>query len=379
VETALIQARERLNLGDTLAAEALVREALRREGDNPAALALLDEINDRSGATRRQLTAAGIGLLLALAIVGFVAVRFRRRLSPYLRKLRLDEDGPRAAPPGRGPTRPHTPPHGAAEPRPPEPERPPPRGQAAGAARRKLVDSLIHETEALLQRLRQSDAFGQLTARLMELEAELSAIARRAADPSAELGPLHARIKAILAQARGLRPTPRPTPRPGAARQEPPRQEAPQQEAPQYEAPRGERMGQEQPRQEPPRQEQARQEQARQEQARQEQARPDGAQHEQARQEPPPRPPAGGDGAEPTHYEVLQLSPAASLEEIRVAYLKLLKQYHPDLHTASQFDWVRAESERMSRRISAAYQVLGNADSRARYDRELRKGKGSAR
>jgi curved DNA-binding protein len=75
---------------------------------------------------------------------------------------------------------------------------------------------------------------------------------------------------------------------------------------------------------------------------------------------------------------VLELKPDATPEQIKTAYHKLLKQYHPDLHNASQFDWVRAESERMSRRIALAYQVLGNATSRSRYDRELRERRRSA-
>jgi len=290
--------------------------------------------------------------VLAMLLVGFLAVRFRRQLAPYVRKLRLDEEPPGPGPLGRGMPRTQPEAHAAAQPhaRPapgpgPEPERAPPRAPGAGPARRKAIEQLIHETEERLQRLREADLFGQYTARLMEFAAELSAIARRVVDPMAELGPLHTRLKAIQAQLRKLRVRP-----PGGSARTESHAEA-----------RAETR--QQARQEPPRNG-----------PRQE------ARQQEARQEPgdPPPPPGAPPNGEPTHYEVLHLRPDASGEEIKAAYHRLLKQYHPDLHTASQFDWVRAESERMSRRISVAYQVLGNADSRSRYDRELREGKGAS-
>ncbi len=74
-----------------------------------------------------------------------------------------------------------------------------------------------------------------------------------------------------------------------------------------------------------------------------------------------------------TLYDQLKLHPDATQEEIKAAYHDLIKQYHPDVHNDSQFEWVRTESERMSRRISEAYDVLSNEERRARYDRELRK------
>jgi len=319
VETALIQAREKLNLSDFPAAEALVQEALRKEPGNRAAQALQDEIDDRSGATERQIKAALIGLSIASLLVGFVAMRYRRRLGPLMRKLRLDEQDERSGPFARGAARPHAEPHRAAEPRQPEPERPPPRPHAATAARRKVIEALIKETDERIQRLRMADHYGQHTARLMELEAELNAIQRRLVDPSVELGPLHNRLRAIDAQVRSLRIEPR---------------RGPQQEERQRHAG------------------QAGTGQA---------ALP------------------GGQNGEPTHYEVLELTPEASLEQIKAAYHKLLKQYHPDLHNASQFAWVRAESERMSRRIALAYQVLSDDAARARYDHELRNRKGPGR
>jgi hypothetical protein len=75
----------------------------------------------------------------------------------------------------------------------------------------------------------------------------------------------------------------------------------------------------------------------------------------------------------PTWYELLRVAPTAPEAEIRGAYHRMLKQYHPDLHNHSDFGWVKEESERMSRLISQAFEVLGDAARRQEYDRELRR------
>ncbi len=78
------------------------------------------------------------------------------------------------------------------------------------------------------------------------------------------------------------------------------------------------------------------------------------------------------------YYQLLQVPSAASGAEIKAAYHRLIKQYHPDRHSESEFGWIRSESERMSRRLSEAYQVLSDAARRRRYDRELAKRRGAA-
>ncbi|NQW10998.1 MAG: DnaJ domain-containing protein [Alphaproteobacteria bacterium] len=62
-------------------------------------------------------------------------------------------------------------------------------------------------------------------------------------------------------------------------------------------------------------------------------------------------------------YKTLGVAKAASQAEIKVAYRKLAKKYHPDLNPGD------AEVEKTFKEISAAYDVLGDPDKRAKYDR----------
>jgi DnaJ-class molecular chaperone len=62
-------------------------------------------------------------------------------------------------------------------------------------------------------------------------------------------------------------------------------------------------------------------------------------------------------------YAVLGVTRDASDDEIRRAFRKLAKQHHPDLHPGD-----KAAAERF-KKVSAAYELLSDADKRARYDR----------
>jgi DnaJ-class molecular chaperone len=64
-----------------------------------------------------------------------------------------------------------------------------------------------------------------------------------------------------------------------------------------------------------------------------------------------------------TPYEVLGVKPDANADEIRKAYRKLAKQFHPDLNPG------KPEAEARFKSISAAYDLLSDPDKRARYDR----------
>jgi curved DNA-binding protein CbpA len=77
-----------------------------------------------------------------------------------------------------------------------------------------------------------------------------------------------------------------------------------------------------------------------------------------------------------THYEVLGVAPDASAAEVRRAYVTLARTHHPDFHVTATAS-AREEAERRMRQINEAWLVLGDADSRARYDQELPTGNGS--
>ncbi|HWO85496.1 MAG TPA: J domain-containing protein [Stellaceae bacterium] len=64
-----------------------------------------------------------------------------------------------------------------------------------------------------------------------------------------------------------------------------------------------------------------------------------------------------------TPYELLGVKPDASADEIRKAYRKLAKQFHPDINPG------KPEAEARFKEISTAYDLLSDSDKRARYDR----------
>lgn len=64
-------------------------------------------------------------------------------------------------------------------------------------------------------------------------------------------------------------------------------------------------------------------------------------------------------------YRELGVSPNASAETIRQAYLALVRRYHPDRAPAGR----AAEYEERMKRINTAYEVLSNPESRRLYDR----------
>lgn len=63
------------------------------------------------------------------------------------------------------------------------------------------------------------------------------------------------------------------------------------------------------------------------------------------------------------YYEVLEITRSASAPEIKKAYLKLAKKYHPDANGGD------AESEKKFKEISEAYDVLKDEQKKAAYDR----------
>ena len=70
-----------------------------------------------------------------------------------------------------------------------------------------------------------------------------------------------------------------------------------------------------------------------------------------------------------SHYTVLGVEKTASPEELKKAYVSLVKQYHPD--RAGNDEAKKDEYNERLLKIMAAYEVLSNAEQRKAYDAEL--------
>src|SRR5258707_14271183 len=61
-------------------------------------------------------------------------------------------------------------------------------------------------------------------------------------------------------------------------------------------------------------------------------------------------------------YDTLGVAATASQDDIRKAYRKFAKETHPDLNPG------KPEAEKRFKEINAAYDIIGDADKRKRYD-----------
>ncbi len=70
--------------------------------------------------------------------------------------------------------------------------------------------------------------------------------------------------------------------------------------------------------------------------------------------------------SEPDHYLALGVAPDATTDEVHDAWRFAVQAFHPDRFTDPG---LREKADRMARRVNAAWQVLGDANQRAHYDR----------
>src|SRR5699024_12415472 len=66
-------------------------------------------------------------------------------------------------------------------------------------------------------------------------------------------------------------------------------------------------------------------------------------------------------GTKRDYYEVIGLEKGASDDEIKKAYRKLSKKYHPDINK-------EADAEEKFKEVSEAYEVLSDPQKKAAYD-----------
>ena len=73
---------------------------------------------------------------------------------------------------------------------------------------------------------------------------------------------------------------------------------------------------------------------------------------------------------EKNYYQILGVGEQADESEIKKAFRKLAKKYHPDTNPGNQ------EVAEKFQKINEAYSVLGDAGKRQRYDIDRKKGPG---
>jgi DnaJ-class molecular chaperone len=64
------------------------------------------------------------------------------------------------------------------------------------------------------------------------------------------------------------------------------------------------------------------------------------------------------------YYQVLGLQKSASADDVKNAYRRLARQYHPDLHAGAR----KAEMEKKFKELNEAHEILADSDKRKKYD-----------
>lgn len=65
------------------------------------------------------------------------------------------------------------------------------------------------------------------------------------------------------------------------------------------------------------------------------------------------------------YYDILGVKKNVDAKELKKAYRRLARQYHPDLHPGEK----KAEMEKKFQELNEAYEVLGDEETRKKYDR----------
>ncbi len=68
----------------------------------------------------------------------------------------------------------------------------------------------------------------------------------------------------------------------------------------------------------------------------------------------------------PSHYDLLGVAPEASADELRQAFRRLSKRYHPDTTALPA-----VQAEQAFQQVQQAYGVLSDPEQRRRYDAQL--------
>ncbi|HPQ40570.1 MAG TPA: DUF4388 domain-containing protein, partial [bacterium] len=72
------------------------------------------------------------------------------------------------------------------------------------------------------------------------------------------------------------------------------------------------------------------------------------------------------------HYQILDVMPGSSQEEIRNGFVKLSRLYHPDMYDRDNMDPdIQERLEELFSMVNHAYRVISNMRSREKYDQEL--------
>jgi len=64
------------------------------------------------------------------------------------------------------------------------------------------------------------------------------------------------------------------------------------------------------------------------------------------------------------YYQILGIARSASADDIKKAFRRLARQYHPDLHSGAK----KAEMEKKFKELNEAHEVLSDPDKRKKYD-----------